>query len=139
MDVSHERGNQLHQAAVKTITDAARRAALLTRHVPLVVLHVQPGADARCRVPDEMRGALELPIASLALGVRAAQCMNRSGIRVVGDLVQKSEGELLKIWNLGRKTLKEIKNALGAIGLHLGMDVGDSTPPAASGTPQPAT
>ena len=123
MDVTVECVRQHHLAAVKTITDAARRAALLTKHVPLVVLHLQ--AAKSCAVPREMRSALELPVAVLNLGLRTATCLDSCGIKNLGDLVQKSEGDVLKIWNLGRKSLKEIKKALAALGLHLAMSVDD--------------
>jgi len=59
----------------------------------------------------------------LELSVRAANCLENAGIRYIGDLVQKTEPELLKTKNFGRKTLNEIKDLLAELGLHLGMKV----------------
>lgn len=133
LGISHSRACQLHDAAVRLITDAARRAALLAQHAPVVVPHRPPvHAEQRCVVPPEVRSTLGLPIEALALGIRGANCLENGGIRTVGDLIRKSEGEVLKIMNLGRKTLREIKDALAGIGLHLDMDPGhdpSSEPP----------
>ncbi|OLC01453.1 MAG: DNA-directed RNA polymerase subunit alpha [Candidatus Rokubacteria bacterium 13_1_40CM_68_15] len=57
----------------------------------------------------------------LELSVRASNCLKTANIRTIADLVQKSEGELLKTKNFGKKSLNEIKTILGEMGLHLGM------------------
>jgi len=57
----------------------------------------------------------------LELSVRPANCLKNMGIRLVGELVQKSEAELLKTKNFGRKSLAEIKEILSSMGLSLGM------------------
>lgn len=57
----------------------------------------------------------------LELSVRAANCLENAGIRYLGELVVRSEGEMLKTKNFGRKTLNEIKDILAEMGLHLGM------------------
>ena len=57
----------------------------------------------------------------LALSVRAANCMESAKIRLIGDLVQRSEREILMIRNMGRKTLREIDRSLRQLGLTLGM------------------
>jgi DNA-directed RNA polymerase subunit alpha len=57
----------------------------------------------------------------LELSVRAANCLKNANIRLIGELVQKSESEMLKTKNFGRKSLNEIKEVLGMMGLHLGM------------------
>jgi DNA-directed RNA polymerase subunit alpha len=59
----------------------------------------------------------------LELSVRAANCLENAGIRYIGELVMKSEGEMLKTKNFGRKTLNEIKDILAEMGLHLGMKI----------------
>ncbi len=64
---------------------------------------------------------LSRPIDELELSVRSANCLASSNIKTIGDLVQKTEAELLRVKNLGRKPLREIKEVLGAIGLSLGM------------------
>jgi DNA-directed RNA polymerase subunit alpha len=62
-------------------------------------------------------------IDELELSVRAANCLENAGIRYVGELVTKSESEMLKTKNFGRKTLNEIKDLLAEMGLHLGMKI----------------
>lgn len=118
LEISASRSRQLHDAAVGVMTDAARRGCLLVQHVPQVAIHAS--SDLRCRAPAAMRGALELPISTLGLGIRAERCFETAGIRRVGDLVCRSEGDVLRI---ARKTLREIRNALAALGLHLDMDL----------------
>ena len=67
----------------------------------------------------------------LELSVRAFNCLKAANIRTIADLVQKSEAELLKTKNFGKKSLNEIKNLLTEMGLGLGMklDPGHLTPP----------
>jgi len=60
-------------------------------------------------------------VEELDLSVRAQNCLQNAGIRYVGELVQKTEGEMLKTRNFGRKSLKEIKDVLQDLGLSLGM------------------
>lgn len=57
----------------------------------------------------------------LELSVRSANCLQQANIKSIGDLVQRSEAEMLKTKNFGRKSLKEIKEILGEMGLSLGM------------------
>jgi DNA-directed RNA polymerase subunit alpha len=59
----------------------------------------------------------------LELSVRSANCLQNANIRFIGELVQKSEAEMLKTKNFGRKSLKEIKDVLSEMGLSLGMKV----------------
>jgi len=74
-------------------------------------------------------------IDSLELSVRSANCLQNANLRFVGELVQKSEAEMLKTKNFGRKSLKEIKDLLGEMGLGLGMHIDgfdpDKAPPTA--------
>jgi DNA-directed RNA polymerase subunit alpha len=62
--------------------------------------------------------------------VRAANCLKNANIRTIADLVTKSESEMLKTKNFGRKSLNEIKEILAEMGLSLGMKV-DNLQPAA--------
>ena len=64
----------------------------------------------------------------LELSVRSMNCLKNDNIIYIGDLVQKSEGEMLRTPNFGRKSLNEIKEVLSGMGLHLGMDVEDWPP-----------
>ena len=59
----------------------------------------------------------------LELSVRASNCLKTANIRTIADLVQKTESELLKTKNFGKKSLNEIKTILGEMGLHLGMKI----------------
>jgi DNA-directed RNA polymerase subunit alpha len=59
----------------------------------------------------------------LELSVRSANCLKNDNIIYIGDLVQKSEGDMLRTPNFGRKSLNEIKEVLSHMGLHLGMEI----------------
>ena len=59
----------------------------------------------------------------LELSVRSANCLKTDNIVYIGDLVQKTEAEMLRTPNFGRKSLNEIKEVLAQMGLHLGMEV----------------
>jgi DNA-directed RNA polymerase subunit alpha len=59
----------------------------------------------------------------LELSVRSANCLKNDNIVYIGDLIQKSEAEMLRTPNFGRKSLNEIKEVLASMGLHLGMEV----------------
>ncbi|MCX5918304.1 MAG: DNA-directed RNA polymerase subunit alpha [Deltaproteobacteria bacterium] len=65
----------------------------------------------------------------LELSVRSANCLKNADIRYIGDLVQKSETEMLKTKNFGRKSLNEIKEILSEMGLSLGMKLENWPPP----------
>ena len=70
------------------------------------------------------------PVDELELTVRSANCLKAENIYYIGDLIQRTENELLKTPNLGRKSLNEIKDVLASRGLTLGMKL-ESWPPAA--------
>ena len=57
----------------------------------------------------------------LELSVRSANCLKNAGIKLIGELVSRTEAEMLKTQNFGRKSLNEIKDILGEMGLSLGM------------------
>lgn len=57
----------------------------------------------------------------LELSVRSANCLQNANIQLIGELVQRTEQDMLKTKNFGRKSLKEIKEILGTMGLSLGM------------------
>jgi len=68
---------------------------------------------------EEKDRLLELPIEELDLSVRSYNCLKRAGINTIEDLVRKTEEDMLKIRNLGKKSLAEIKEKLGNFGLSL--------------------
>ena len=67
--------------------------------------------------------ALLKKVDELELSVRSANCLKNDNIVYIGDLIQKSEAEMLRTPNFGRKSLNEIKEVLASMGLHLGMEV----------------
>jgi len=72
--------------------------------------------------------ALLKKVDELELSVRSANCLKNDNIVYIGDLIQKTEAEMLRTPNFGRKSLNEIKEVLAAMGLHLGMEVPDWPP-----------
>jgi DNA-directed RNA polymerase subunit alpha len=66
----------------------------------------------------------------LELSVRSANCLQSANIKYIYELVQKTEGEMLKTKNFGRKSLNEIKDILAEMGLSLGMKLDGFVPPA---------
>jgi DNA-directed RNA polymerase subunit alpha len=81
------------------------------------------------QVSDEEKGALYERLAKsvdeMELSVRSYNCLKNANIRTIGELVQKTESEMLKTKNFGRKSLNEIKEILGNMGLSLGMKLDD--------------
>jgi DNA-directed RNA polymerase subunit alpha len=67
--------------------------------------------------------ALLKKVDELELSVRSANCLKNDNIVYIGDLIQKSEAEMLRTPNFGRKSLNEIKEVLAQMGLHLGMEI----------------
>ena len=74
---------------------------------------------------------LELTIEELDLSVRSFNCLKRANINTVEDLISKTEDEMMKVRNLGRKSLEEVINKLAMMGLSLASD--DSRKPPAAG------
>jgi DNA-directed RNA polymerase subunit alpha len=79
--------------------------------------------DTLDREQDRIRENLQRSIEELELSVRSYNCLKNADIKTIADLVQKSEPEMLKTKNFGRKSLTEIKELLGEMGLALGMKV----------------
>jgi len=76
------------------------------------------------RQPElEFNAALLKKVDELELSVRSANCLKNDNIVYIGDLIQKTEAEMLRTPNFGRKSLNEIKEVLAGMGLHLGMEV----------------
>ena len=82
----------------------------------------------------KMREKLDRSVEELELSVRSSNCLRQADIKTIGDLVQKSEPEMLKYRNFGRKSLKEIQDVLTDMGLGLGLDVSTYY----TGRPRPA-
>ena len=74
---------------------------------------------------NRLRKLLNMSVNEIELSVRAANCLNNANINTVGELAMKTEQEMLKTKNFGRKSLNEIKEILSGMGLGLGMKVDD--------------
>jgi DNA-directed RNA polymerase subunit alpha len=74
-------------------------------------------------VEPEFNKSLLKKVDELELSVRSMNCLKNDNIIYIGDLVQKTEGEMLRTPNFGRKSLNEIKEVLGSMSLYLGMEV----------------
>jgi DNA-directed RNA polymerase subunit alpha len=73
------------------------------------------------RAMSQMNEVLNRSVEELELSVRSYNCLKNANIQTIGDLVQKSEAEMLRTKNFGRKSLNEIKEILGSLGLGFGM------------------
>lgn len=102
-------------------------AKILRDHFNLFVDFEEPIEEEEVEIVDEeklkMREKLDRSVEELELSVRSSNCLRQADIKSIGDLVQKSEPEMLKYRNFGRKSLKEIQDVLTDMGLGLGMDV----------------
>jgi DNA-directed RNA polymerase subunit alpha len=78
---------------------------------------------AHAEEPAPMNPNLYRSVDELELSVRSANCLQNANIRFIGELVQRTEAEMLKTKNFGRKSLNEIKEVLASMGLDLGMTV----------------
>jgi DNA-directed RNA polymerase subunit alpha len=81
--------------------------------------------EAEAAAPPDLafNPALLKKVDELELSVRSANCLKNDNIVYIGDLIQKTEAEMLRTPNFGRKSLNEIKEVLASMGLHLGMEV----------------
>ena len=100
---------------------------------PVVPVQAQPVIPQQQEIPvvkpqPPVDPILRRPVDDLELTVRSANCLKAENIYYIGDLIQRTENELLKTPNLGRKSLNEIKEVLGTHGLTLGMKL-DIWPP----------
>jgi DNA-directed RNA polymerase subunit alpha len=73
------------------------------------------------RAMSQMNEVLNRSVEELELSVRSYNCLKNANIQTIGDLVQKTEAEMLRTKNFGRKSLNEIKEILGSLGLGFGM------------------
>ncbi len=89
---------------------------------------VEPEPDVAAQEEEKINENLLRGVEELELSVRSANCLKNADIRYIGELVQKSEGEMLKTKNFGRKSLNEIKDILVEMGLGFGIQL-DSWPP----------
>ena len=109
-------------SAKEAVSLAAR---IMTEHLNLFVTLSQEAMDAEIMVEKDDKGkekALEMTIEELDLSVRSFNCLKRAGINTVEDLINKSEDEMMKVRNLGRKSLEEVIAKLDSLGFTLTKD-----------------
>ncbi len=97
-------------------------AKVLTEHLNLFVNLSDKGMSAEVMVEKDDKGkekVLEMTIEDLDLSVRSFNCLKRAGINTVEDLINKSEDEMMKVRNLGRKSLEEVAYKLQTLGFSL--------------------
>ena len=102
-------------------------AAILRHHLDVFVnfnkdiVEFQESEEAVDPAREELAKKLAISVNEIELSVRAANCLNNANITTVGELAQKTEPEMLKYRNFGKKSLNEIKQKLAELGLTLGM------------------
>jgi len=103
----------------------AYAARILQDQLEVFVNFEEPKAEVVEEMVPELafNPALLKKVDELELSVRSANCLKNDNIVYIGDLIQKSEAEMLRTPNFGRKSLNEIKEVLAQMGLHLGMEV----------------
>ena len=89
---------------------------------------IEPVEEEEVNQEEDVNENLYRPVSDLELSVRSANCLQNAKINLIGELVQKSDAEMLKTKNFGRKSLNEIKAILSDMGLNLGMKL-DFFPP----------
>ncbi len=95
----------------------------LVQHVPSHGHGMGPSAAETEQDANQLNRYLLKKVDELELSVRSANCLKNDNIIYIGDLVQKTEAEMLRTPNFGRKSLNEIKEVLSSMGLRLGMDI----------------
>ena len=116
-------------------------AKLLKDHMNIFINfeeEMESASQSEDRKPEIRNEYLNRSVEELELSVRSYNCLKNANIQSIGELVQKTENEMLKTKNFGRKSLNEIKEILGTMGLGLGMKI-DEQGNAVLGAPQPVT
>lgn len=101
---------------------ASLSARILTEHLALFVGLTEDVTPVEMTVEkgeENKNKVLEMPIEELDLSVRSYNCLKRAGINTVGELINKTDEEMMKVRNLGKKSLEEVKQKLAALGLSL--------------------
>ncbi|MEL7303273.1 MAG: DNA-directed RNA polymerase subunit alpha [Pseudomonadota bacterium] len=111
--------------SVRAEDAVALAARILQDQLSVFINFEEPEKQVEERPHPELsfNAALLKKVDELELSVRSANCLKNDNIVYIGDLIQKTEAEMLRTPNFGRKSLNEIKEVLATMGLHLGMDV----------------
>jgi DNA-directed RNA polymerase subunit alpha len=125
-----------------TPADAVGYAAKIIKDQIAVFINFEEGEAVPRPQEEEEKSKLNenlfKSVDELELSVRSANCLKNADIRYIGDLVQKTEAEMLKTKNFGRKSLNEIKEILTEMGLGLGMKLENWPPPEVEGSKKEA-
>jgi DNA-directed RNA polymerase subunit alpha len=112
-------------------------AKILRKHINPFVMYFELGRELqvneqreeelrkREKYLEELKQKLSMSISELDLSVRSANCLNSEHIETIGELVQRSEADLLKVRNFGKTSLREVKKKLSDLSLSLGMNLDD--------------
>ena len=95
---------------------------ILIEHLKLFNDLTDAGSSMEIMVEKEEEAIdrlMEMTIEELDLSVRSYNCLKRAGINTIGELTRKTEEDMMKVRNLGKKSLQEVKDKLGALGLSL--------------------
>jgi DNA-directed RNA polymerase subunit alpha len=109
-----------------TPADAVAYAAKILKDQLTIFINFEEESESSAkedRAEEPLNENLFRTVEELELSVRSANCLQNANIHLIGELVQRSEGEMLKTKNFGRKSLKEIKEILAEMGLSLGMRI----------------
>lgn len=111
--------------AVSPVDAVAYAARIIQDQLQIFITFEEPKAksDGEAKPDLPFNPALLKKVDELELSVRSANCLKNDNIVYIGDLIQKTEAEMLRTPNFGRKSLNEIKEVLSGMNLHLGMDV----------------
>jgi len=111
--------------AVSPVDAVAYAARILQDQLQIFITFDEPKkkVDGEAKPELPFNPALLKKVDELELSVRSANCLKNDNIVYIGDLIQKTEAEMLRTPNFGRKSLNEIKEVLAGMNLHLGMDV----------------
>lgn len=100
----------------------ALAARIISEHLKLFIDLTETTQDVEIMVEkeeEEKNRVLEMTVEELDLSVRAYNCLKRAGINTVGELIRRTEEDMMKVRNLGKKSLQEVKDKLAALGLSL--------------------
>ena len=127
--------------SVKAVDAIGLAAKLLKDHMNIFINfeeELEAAAAGEDRKPEIRNENLNRSVEELELSVRSYNCLKNANIQTIGELVQKTENEMLKTKNFGRKSLNEIKEILANMGLSLGMRIDENGNAVPNPAAQPA-
>ncbi len=128
-----ENGQEMEELIIEVSTNSsidakealAIAAKMMINHLEIIVELSEKAKETEYMVEvvaEQKDSQLDTSISDLDLSVRSFNCLMRANIKTVGDLISKSEEDMMKVRNLGRKSLKEVKEKLEEMGLSLRKD-----------------